>query len=320
MKLVSFQNEQGCFAGVLINQDLILNVGRLHEFADVRSVFPSEMKSLLASDRLDELRGHVNRIAADVELLGKIVQAGVAVNLAKGRLIPPVPNPGLILSSGGAYRDHLSEMAVQGHSDPIAFIKSAAAICGPNDDIVLPSSAPDMVDWEGEFACVIGKTCYEVTEEEALDYVAGYTLINDVSARDWTHDFLTASNASPLDVFAKGSMNVLGKQFPTFCPMGPCVVTTEDLRDPGSVSLMTIVNGQVMQSANTRDLIHGIGKTISYFSKWFRFQPGDVISTGTPAGIGFAKKPPRFLRSGDVVEVRSEQIGSIINKVVREGR
>ncbi|ART57315.1 hypothetical protein CBP36_20515 (plasmid) [Acidovorax carolinensis] len=110
-------------------------------------------------------------------------------------------------------------------------------------------------------------------------------------------------------------MNVLGKQYPTFCPMGPCIVTKDELQDPGNVDLATIVNGEVMQSANTRDLIHGLGQTLSYFSRWFRFQPGDVVSTGTPAGIGFARKPPRFLRPGDVVEVRSGQIGSLRNVV-----
>lgn len=314
MKLVSFEKDQAPRAGVAL-QDVVLDVARLQGAAGGAAAFPGEMKALLASGRLAELKQAVDRVAGDAALLGELRRSGVAVDAAQVRLAAPVPNPGLVLSSGGAYRDHLSEMAVQSHRDPIGFIKGSSAVCGPHDAIVLPSTAPDMVDWEGEFACVIGRTCFEASPEEALDCVAGYTLINDVSARDWMLGFLGAKGEAPLDVYIKGSMNVLGKQYPTFCPMGPCIVTKDELQDPGNVDLATIVNGEVMQSANTRDLIHGLGQTLSYFSRWFRFQPGDVISTGTPAGIGFARKPPQFLRPGDVVEVRSEQIGSLRNVV-----
>jgi len=206
-------------------------------------------------------------------------------------------------------------MDVGSHSDPIGFIKNSAAVCATGDDILLPKSAPDMVDWEGEFACVIGKTCHAVSPEEALDYVAGYTLINDVSARDGLVEFLTPSGDAPLEVFNRGSFTVLGKQYPTFCPMGPCIVTKDELPDPGNVDLWTTVNGKVMQSANTRNLIHNLATTVSYFSRFYRFEPGDIISTGTPAGVGVGRKPPVFLKTGDVVEVSSPQIGVLRNVV-----
>ena len=172
-----------------------------------------------------------------------------------------------------------------------------------------------MVDWEAEFSLVIGRTCFDVSPDEALDYVAGYTLINDVSARDRVADFLGATGVHAMKGFIIGSEMVLGKQFPSFCPMGPCIVTKDELADPGNVDLTTTVNGEVMQSANTRDLIHSVSVTLSYFSQWYRFQPGDILTTGSPSGIGYAQNPQRFLRAGDVVEVRVPQIGAMRNVV-----
>lgn len=314
MKLVSFERERTLLAGVLLDS-AILDIGRLAEVLDVQEPFPADLKALLASGRLDELKRHLDAISGDDSVLQALRRAGIAVDAAVVRLGAPIPRPGLIVSSGGAYRDHLEEMDVGSHSDPIGFIKNSAAVCATGDDILLPKSAPDMVDWEGEFACVIGKTCHAVSPEEALDYLAGYTLINDVSARNGLVEFLTPSADAPLEVFSRGSFTVLGKQYPTFCPMGPCIVTRDELLDPGNVDLMTTVNGEVMQSANTRDLIHDLARTVSYFSRFYRFEPGDVISTGTPAGVGVGRKPPLFLKAGDVVEVSSPQIGVLRNGV-----
>lgn len=314
MKLVSFERERTFLAGVLLDS-VVLDIGRLSEVLDVEETFPAEIKALLASGRLEELKLQLDAIAGDAALLEALRRAGIAVDAAVVRLGAPIPRPGLIVSSGGAYRDHLEEMDVGSHSDPIGFIKNSAAVCATGDDIRLPQSAPDMVDWEGEFACVIGKTCHAVSPQEALDYLAGYTLINDVSARDGLVEFLTPSGDAPLEVFSRGSFTVLGKQYPTFCPMGPCIVTKDELLDPGNVDLRTTVNGEVMQSANTRDLIHSLARTVSYFSRFYRFEPGDIISTGTPGGVGVGRKPPLFLKNGDVVEVSSPQIGVLRNVV-----
>jgi 2-keto-4-pentenoate hydratase/2-oxohepta-3-ene-1,7-dioic acid hydratase in catechol pathway len=172
-----------------------------------------------------------------------------------------------------------------------------------------------MVDWEGEFACVIGKTCHQVTVDEAMDYVAGYTLINDVSARDWVKPFL-AANGAPMEVAHRALDNIMGKQYPTFCPIGPCIVTKDELTDPGKLTITTRVNGEVMQHADTADLIFSLAQTISHFSRWYQFLPGDIITTGTPSGVGYAHVPPRFLRPGDVVEVHVEEIGALRNPVV----
>lgn len=314
MKLVSYESKQASLAGVLLDSG-VLDIGRLSEQLDIGEAFPAEMKSLLASGRLDELMQLVGKIVADSSLQDKLRSAGILVDTAAVRLLAPIHRPGLIVSSGGAYRDHLEEMDVGDHDDPMGFIKSSAAVCGTGDDIVIPRAAPDMVDWEAEFSCVFGKVCHDVTPEEALDYVAGYTLINDVSARDGVAAFLTPSDSPPLEVFNRGSFTVLGKQFPTFCPMGPYIVTKDELTDPSNVDLQTTVNGKVMQSANTSGLIHTLQQTISYFSRFYRFEPGDVLTTGSPSGVGFAQKPPVFLKAGDVVEVSSPQIGVLRNVV-----
>lgn len=317
MKLVSFERGGTLVAGVLFDS-VILDVGRLAEVLDVEEAFSDDVKGLLSSGRLEELKRHfdaISSISDDDDLLQVLRRADIAVDADAARLGAPIPKPGLIVSSGGAYRDHLEEMDVGSHEDPMGFIKNSAAVCASGDDILLPKSAPDMVDWEGEFACVIGKTCHAISPEEVENYLAGYTLINDVSARDGLVEFLTPSGDAPLEVFNRGSLMVLGKQYPTFCPMGPCLVTTDELADPGNVDLWTKVNGKVMQSANTQNLIHDLATTVSYFSRFYRFEPGDIISTGTPAGVGVGRKPPLFLRAGDVVEVGSPQIGILRNVV-----
>jgi 2-keto-4-pentenoate hydratase/2-oxohepta-3-ene-1,7-dioic acid hydratase in catechol pathway len=200
---------------------------------------------------------------------------------------------------GGAVR-------LPGH--PHAFIKNANAVIGPGEPIRLPRQCPGMVDFEGEFSIVIGRRCHNVTAKEAKSYIGGYTTINDVSARDWN----PAKGGTP-----DWDMIHMGKQLPTFCPLGPAVVTAEEIPDPDCVRLVTRLNGEVMQDANTDDLVFPIAQIIAYFSRWYPFAPGDVITTGTPSGVGFARRPPVFLKAGDVVSVCVEPIGELSNPVVR---
>ncbi|MAX44675.1 MAG: hypothetical protein CL589_18885 [Alteromonadaceae bacterium] len=314
MKLVSFSDGGEFVAGVLLD-GYVLSVSMLDKGLKINSPLPKDIKALFAEDRISELATYISTIQSSEAVRAELIEKQVLIPANGVKLGAPIPSPALIVSSGGAYKDHLEEMAVESHKDPLGFIKNSGAICGPGDDILLPEMAPDMVDWEGEFTCVISKPCYNVSREDALDYIGGYTLINDVSARDGVVDFLTATNEPALDIYGKGSLMVLGKQFPTFCPVGPCIVTSDELDDPGNVELITKVNGVVMQNANTRNLIHDVASTVAYFSQYYQFQPGDLITTGTPAGIGFAQKPPVFLKEGDTVEVSSPQIGALINQV-----
>jgi 2-keto-4-pentenoate hydratase/2-oxohepta-3-ene-1,7-dioic acid hydratase in catechol pathway len=212
------------------------------------------------------------------------------------------------------YREHLREMNSAVPDYPTSFIKNNNAIVGPGAPIVLPASHPDMVDWEGEFSVVIGRPCHGVAESEALDYVAGYTLINDVSARDWVAPVFAATAVMP-GVLA-WERNLLGKQFPTFCPVGPVLATRDEVPNPDDVQLTTLLNGDTMQSANTDDLVFGVRKLIAYYSQWYRLRPGDILTTGSPSGVGFGRKPPLFMRPGDRIEVRASGVGTLANPVV----
>jgi 2-keto-4-pentenoate hydratase/2-oxohepta-3-ene-1,7-dioic acid hydratase in catechol pathway len=169
-----------------------------------------------------------------------------------------------------------------------------------------------MVDWEAEFCGVIGRICHNVSAQEALDYVAGYTMINDVSARNWVKPM---AQLSGLEATQAWDQNLLGKQFPTFCPMGPAVATKDEITNSNKVSFELKLNGKVMQSANTDDLAFDLAALISFYSQFHVFRPGDVISTGSPAGVGMGRKPFVFLKPGDIVEIRADGIGTMKNLV-----
>jgi 2-keto-4-pentenoate hydratase/2-oxohepta-3-ene-1,7-dioic acid hydratase in catechol pathway len=185
---------------------------------------------------------------------------------------------------------------------PTVFSKYPSSVIGPHADIVLPKNS-GKPDYEAEFAVVIGEGGRHIPESEWRDHVFGYTCINDVSARD----FQMAT-----------SQWMIGKTFDTFCPMGPAIVTADEIEDPHNLHITCTINGETMQDSNTRHLIFGIPKLISYLSSVFTLEPGDIISTGTPAGVGFGRKPPRWLMAGDEVAVRVQGVGTLINRVVAE--
>jgi 2-keto-4-pentenoate hydratase/2-oxohepta-3-ene-1,7-dioic acid hydratase in catechol pathway len=229
------------------------------------------------------------------------------------KVLAPIPDPGLLLSVGMNYREHLREMKTPVPERPAAFTKSVASIIASGDAIKLPPSNPSMVDWEGEFTVVIGKPCHRVTATQALDYVAGYTLVNDVSARDWVAAVFAAQGImGPIHAWEQ---NLLGKMFPTFCPMGPCMVTKDELPDPGKVRIETRLNGKVVQSASTDDLVFSVPQLIEYYSQFYLLRPGDVITTGSPSGVGFGRNPKLFMKAGDVVEVEVAEIGILRSPV-----
>ena len=235
----------------------------------------------------------------------------VAVKDAK--LLAPVPDPGLVLSVGMNYHEHLKEMKTPVPEKPAAFTKSVASIIASGEPIKVPPSNPSMLDWEGEFSVVIGRPCHAVKAAQALDYVAGYTMVNDVSARDWVAPVFKAQGV--MGAIHAWEHNLLGKMFPTFCPMGPCMVTKDELPDPGNVRIETRLNGKLMQSASTDDLVFGVPQLIEYYSQFYLFRPGDVITTGSPSGVGFGRDPKVFMKPGDVIEVEVKQIGVLRNPI-----
>ena len=247
--------------------------------------------------------------------LGLLENANALLAAEGATLLPPL-QPTLILCTGGSYRDHIKEMGVTPPDAPGAFMKSPRSVTGPRDPILLPVAAPSMIDFECEFCCVFDRPCHNVEEKDALEYIGGFTLINDVSARDAVADWFASLNQNNWRrTHDAWDLNVLGKQYPTFCPLGPFVATKEDIPDPHDVHIKTVLNGQLMQSAHTADLFFSIPKIISYFSRWYTFGPGDVMSTGSPSGVGYARDPKIFMKAGDLVEVAGTGIGSLKNTV-----
>ena len=226
----------------------------------------------------------------------------------KGWLVPskdaywfaPVPRPGKIICIGLNYRDHAAESNMAIPEKPVMFSKFSTCVIAPGEPVVLPSTS-EQVDYEAEMAVVIGRRAKHVSADRAYDYVLGYTAFNDVSARDFQ--------------FADGQWQ-RGKSCDTFAPMGQTIVTTDVITDPHKLSIKLVLNGQTMQDSNTDQLIFGVPALIEFISQSITLEPGDVIATGTPPGVGFARKPPVFLKPGDQMEVLIEGIGGLGNPVV----
>lgn len=222
------------------------------------------------------------------------------------KLLAPIA-PTAFFCIGLNYRKHAAEGGVSPPEYPILFLKGPAAVQNPGDPILLPRFLrSDTVDYEAELAVVIGKRCKNATRENALDYVLGYTCANDVSARDWQNKW-------------GGGQWCRGKTFDTFAPLGPCLVTKEDIPDPNDLRIRAILSGQVMQDWNTSDMIFDVPSLIQFLSGSSTLLPGAVILTGTPHGVGMAQKPPRWLQHGDTVTIELERIGALTNPVCNEG-
>ena len=220
-------------------------------------------------------------------------------------LLAPVVPTG-VLCIGLNYRRHAEESGAEVPDQPIVFMKLPSAVQHPGGDIVLPRRLrSDQVDYEAELAVVIGRRCRNVPRDEALDYVLGYTCGNDVSARDWQLQW-------------GGGQWCRGKTFDTFCPLGPALVTTDQVPDPNALAIKTVINGETLQDWTTRDMIFDVPALIAFLSGSTTLEPGTVIMTGTPHGVGAARTPPRFLKPGDTVTVEIEAIGALTNPVVAE--
>lgn len=238
----------------------------------------------------------------DGELFGELTQTPQSVS---GKVLAPL-QPVDLLCIGLNYRKHAEEGKAPIPENPILFMKTVSAVQNPGDPIVLPRKLnSDKVDYECELAIVIGKECLNVSKADALDYVLGYTCANDVSARDWQKN-------------GGGGQWCRGKTFNTFCPLGPHLVTADEVPNPNSLGIRTILNGKTMQDWNTDDMIFDVPTLIEFLSASTRLLPGTVILTGTPHGVGFAQDPPVFLQPGDEVTIEIDGIGSLTNPVIEE--
>ena len=283
MRLISFHKNGGYSAGIVQNSGVfpLSNAG----FEDAVSFIAGGAKA----------RMHV-------EGLVKSASARDLLPLDSVRLSAPIPRPPKILCIGLNYRDHAKESNMEVPSVPTVFAKYASSVIGPGEPIVL-SAATQKPDYEAEFAVVIGRRAKQVQRAQWSDYVFGYTILNDVSARD---------------VQLATSQWTLGKSFDTFAPMGPHVVTADEVRDPHALDIRLSINDETLQHSNTRELIFGVPELIEYLSRMMTLEPGDIISTGTPAGVGLGRTPPRWLRPGEEVHIEIEGIGSLRNPVIAE--
>ncbi|MCJ8322566.1 MAG: fumarylacetoacetate hydrolase family protein [Rhizobiales bacterium] len=217
------------------------------------------------------------------------------------RIAPPTAQPLNIWCVGLNYSDHAAEAGMDIPKEPILFNKSTATYCGPMDDIFY-SSKMTKLDWEVELGIVIGKTTLDITADEAMDHIAGFVVVNDVSERAWQIE--------------RGGQWVKGKSFPNFCPTGPLLVTPDSIDDVQSLTMSLDVNGERMQSGNTNKMIFDVKTIVSYMSEFCQLEAGDLICTGTPPGVGMGKKPPKYLKIGDVVNLEIQNLGSQRQKVV----
>jgi 2-keto-4-pentenoate hydratase/2-oxohepta-3-ene-1,7-dioic acid hydratase in catechol pathway len=230
------------------------------------------------------------------------IETAPAFQLASVKLLAPMPRPPKIICIGLNYRDHAIESKLEIPKIPVVFSKYPSVTIGPGDSIVLPKNSVKP-DYEAELAVVIGKNGRHVSAENWHEYVFGYMCLNDVSARD----FQMAT-----------SQWMIGKTFDTFAPMGPSIVTADEIADPHALDISLDINGETLQKSNTRELIFRIPDLIAYLSSVFTLEPGDIISTGTPSGVGFSYHPPRWLKPGDNVTVTIEGIGKLTNPCVAE--
>ncbi|MFI4860935.1 MAG: fumarylacetoacetate hydrolase family protein [Phycisphaerales bacterium JB063] len=264
----------------------------------IQRVLDSQQQTRLAACHED---GSLTELEGD--LLGTLTDTGRSLTASK--VLAPI-DPAAILCIGLNYRKHAEEGGFPIPERPIVFSKGTNTLQHPGDPILLPTHAgSEQVDYECELAVVIGRPCKNVSPDQALSYVLGYTAANDVSSRDWQFEW-------------GGGQWVRSKMFDTFCPLGPTLVTPESISDPNKLKISTTLNGQTMQDWTTADMIFDVPSIISFLSQSTTLIPGTVILTGTPHGVGMGQTPPRWLRAGDSVTVELEGVGELTNPVVRE--
>ncbi len=287
MKLVTFTQNGSSRLGALITRD---GQEMIVDLNGVEPSLPTDIIAFLAA-------GQQVRSAAEKALSGK------AMKLSAVKLKAPIPQPGKIICIGLNYRDHAIETNSPIPEYPVVFAKYANTVIGPGEAIVLPKVSKE-VDYEAELGFVIGRKGRHIAERDAMSYVAGYLPVNDVSARDYQ---------------SRTSQWTMGKTFDTFAPMGPALVTADEVPDPHNLKIRLTIGDEVLQNSNTCNLIFNVPRLVASLSEVMTLEPGDIVSTGTPPGVGMARKPKRFLRAGEVVTIEIERVGTLTNPVVAEG-
>lgn len=319
MKLTTIVSAQGPVPAALYSDDRLVDLSAASRAGVIDGPAISDIIEVLDLDGEagTRVRRFVDRLAAgEPALLDRLAELG-ALHDESGVTYGPLLQPRLIFCGSMGYKEHMREMNTEPPKNPTGFIKSAAAVIAHNEPLHLPARDPDMMDYECEFSCVIGRTFHNASPEEAMSCVAGYTMANDLGSRTHVPEWLASLKGNdPMAAFHLNALVTFGKQFPGCCPLGPVIVTADAFGDPNDVTVETRLNGEVMQSAHTSDLIFPLAQSLSYFSRWFRFQPGDIVTTGSPSGVGIAQTPPRFLRPGDVVDVSASKVGALRTPVV----
>jgi 2-keto-4-pentenoate hydratase/2-oxohepta-3-ene-1,7-dioic acid hydratase in catechol pathway len=282
MKLVTFRQGRGERLGAIAG-DMIVDL----------------TKAGIADSMLELIRGGRARLTAAKRAV--TAAKGGRLRLSRTRLLAPI-RPGKILCCGINYASHADENPnAKMPGEPFFFAKMPSSLAGPEDSIEVPPMSKQ-VDYEVEFSAVIGRRLSRADESEVMPAIFGYTLLNDVSARD---------------VQFKDNQITIGKNFNRFAPVGPCIVTTDELTEPGVVQLTTRLNGKVMQNGNTSEWLFPLPRLISFLSQVMALEPGDIVTTGTPAGVGYFRKPQVFMKPGDTIEIEAEGIGILRNRIVR---
>jgi 2-keto-4-pentenoate hydratase/2-oxohepta-3-ene-1,7-dioic acid hydratase in catechol pathway len=284
-----YRNEESY--GVL-RQQTVLSSPALAEL--FKKTVPQTMESFITEgeDALETAEELLKRAS-----LRDIERVSVPLNTVS--LLAPIPFPPKIICLGLNYFDHATETNSTVPDEPVIFMKPHTAITGPNQKIIKPSFVKEL-DYEGELCIVMGKTAKNVTASEAKKHVFGYTVLNDVSARDFQF---------------KDGQWTRGKSFDTFAPTGPCITTENQLKNTGNLTIRTWVNGKLRQNGTTRNMVFNVSQIVHQLSRVMTLEPCDIIATGTPSGVGFAMKPPQYLQNGDVVRIKIEGIGELENAI-----
>ncbi len=298
MKLLSMKTERGNRGGILIGDEVLDFSRYLEVILRTTEIFHDAID--LFNLGLDQLRETISAMESDAGLAVECRDADALLPMADVALNPPVLAPSKILAVGLNYASHIAEQSGKQPEMPLIFSKCTTALVAANEAIHLPRIS-DLIDYEAELALIIGREAKSVHRDQAFGYIAGYTIMNDVTARDLQRRERQWARAKGLD---------------TFAPCGPWMVTRDEISDPHNLDLELRVNDELRQRANTKDLIHDIPALIEFISQDLTLRPGDIISTGTPSGVGVYLDPPVFLKAGDRIEIRIDGIGTLSNRVV----
>lgn len=306
MRLVTFKIDNELCIGAAMD-NIVINLNKAYQsFLDQKGALRSEQiaNALLPNNMVEFLEGG----EVSLEAAREAIQFALDHQQEVGNLIfktsevtlqAPVTKPGKIICVGLNYREHILEMGRELPEFPVIFAKFSNAVIGPQDEIPL-SPVTEQLDYEAEFSFVIGKRAKNITKEHALEYVAGYTIVNDITARDLQRRTVQWLQGKTLDGSA---------------PMGPWLVTTDEIPNPSDLGISLTVNGELRQKSNTKNLVFDVSFLVEFLSHIMTLEPGDVICTGTPGGVGFAREPQVFLQDGDIVHIEVEHIGALENRV-----